>query len=55
MTRGTQSGAKQVDSASKAKGRFLGGTRKKIFALFAKSLFWRGTGEAESRRAAGRR
>jgi len=40
MTRGTQSGAKRAGPASKAKGRFSGGARKKVRAFFAGTLFW---------------
>ena len=39
MGRGTLRGATREGEASKAKGRFWGGHPKKIFALFAKSLF----------------
>jgi len=55
MGRGTLRGATREGEASKVKGRFWGGHPKKVFVLFYEKFVWRGTGKAETRRAAGRR
>ena len=55
MTRGTQSGAKRVGPASKAKDRFSGRDPKESFRVLCGKFVLGGTGKAEVRRAAGRR